>query len=87
MLTRSNLGRVKIVKEFSEVFPNDLPGLCPKCETGLEIKLVLDVTPTTKPPYRMASIKLKELKTQLQELSEIRLLGMVCHLKNTVSLW
>lgn len=37
-------------------------------EVDFRIELVLGTTPISKDPYRMASTKLKELKSQLREL-------------------
>ena len=51
-----------------EIFLEDLPGLPPDRKIEFVIELVLRTTPISKAPYRMALTKLKELKTQLQEL-------------------
>ena len=59
---------VPVVREFLDVFPDDLPGLPPERERDFPIDLALGTTPISLPPYRMASIELKELKAQLQEL-------------------
>ncbi|XP_021629623.1 uncharacterized protein LOC110627583 [Manihot esculenta] len=67
---KENLGvhDISTVCDFSDVFPDDLPGLPPE----REVKFAIDVIPGTAPisiaPYRMALTKLKELKIQLQEL-------------------
>ena len=54
-----------IVRDFPDVFPNNLPGLLPDREMEFTIDLVLGTTPISKAPYRMTSIELKELKVQL----------------------
>ena len=59
---------IPVVKEFLEVFPDDLPGLPPKREIDFVIDLLPGTAPISKAPYRMAPAELKELKTQLQEL-------------------
>ena len=59
---------VPVVRDFPDVFPDDLPGLPPKREIDFPIDLVPGTTPISLPPYRMAPAELKELKTQLQEL-------------------
>ena len=59
---------VPVVREFLDVFPGDLPSLPPERETDFPINLVPGTAPISLPPYRMAPVKLKELKTQLQEL-------------------
>ncbi|WMV51194.1 hypothetical protein MTR67_044579 [Solanum verrucosum] len=57
---------VFMVKEFPEVFPDDLPGV----PHEREIELGIDVLPNTRPisilPYSMAPKDLKELKKQLK---------------------
>ena len=59
---------IPIVRDFSDVFPNDLPGLTPDREVEFIIYLVPRTTPIFKAPYRMAPKELKKLKVQLQEL-------------------
>ncbi|WMV29843.1 hypothetical protein MTR67_023228 [Solanum verrucosum] len=59
---------VVTVKEYPKVFPDDLPGIPPEQEIEFGIDLMMDTLPISIPPYRMASAKLKELKTQLKEL-------------------
>ncbi|GAV91129.1 RVP_2 domain-containing protein [Cephalotus follicularis] len=57
-----------VVKEFTDVFPKDLPGMPPDREVEFTIDVVPGTTPISKSPYRMAPTELKELKDQLQEL-------------------
>ena len=57
------LRSVPIVREFSDVFLEDLPRLPPDRELEFGIELLLGSTPIFKPPCRMALAKLKELKT------------------------
>ncbi|KAA0067829.1 retrotransposon protein, putative, Ty3-gypsy subclass [Cucumis melo var. makuwa] len=59
---------VPVVKEFLEVFPDDLSGLPPDREIEFTIELLPGIAPISQAPYRMASSELKELKMQLQEL-------------------
>ena len=59
---------MKIVRNFQDVFPEDLPGLPPECEVEFSIELQPETAPISKTPYRMAPAELKELKEQLQEL-------------------
>ena len=59
---------ISIVKEFPEVFPDDLPGLPPDREIEFSIDLIPGTGAISKAPYRMAPAELKELKEQLQEL-------------------
>ncbi|KAL0540342.1 hypothetical protein IC582_024578 [Cucumis melo] len=59
---------VPVVKEFLDVFPDDLSGLPPDREIEFTIELFPGTTPISQVPYRMAPNELKELKMQLQEL-------------------
>ncbi|WKA07645.1 hypothetical protein VitviT2T_025440 [Vitis vinifera] len=59
---------IPIVREYLDVFPEDLPGLPPEREVEFTIDLVPGTGPMSKAPYRMAPVELKELKVQLQEL-------------------
>ncbi|KAK5835966.1 hypothetical protein PVK06_011694 [Gossypium arboreum] len=61
---------VPIVCEFPDVFPEELLGLPPVREVEFGIELVPDTTPILIAPYRMALTELKELKSQLQELTD-----------------
>ena len=54
--------------EFLNDFPEELPGLPPHREIEFCINVVSDTAPVSMSPYRMASIELRELKEQLQEL-------------------
>ena len=56
---------VLIVCEFSDVFPNDLPGLPPDRKLEFEIELLLGFALVFIPSYKMAPTELKELKVQL----------------------
>nr|GEU74535.1 putative reverse transcriptase domain-containing protein [Tanacetum cinerariifolium] len=61
---------VSIVREFSKVFPEDLPGLPPARQVEFQIDLVPGAAPVARAPYRLAPAKMQELSTQLQELSD-----------------
>ncbi|GKD27684.1 putative reverse transcriptase domain-containing protein, partial [Tanacetum coccineum] len=58
------------VRNFPEVFPEDLPGLPPTRQVEFQIDLVPGSAPVVRAPYRLASTELQELSTQLQELSD-----------------
>ena len=55
--------KIPIVKEFLDVFPNELPGIPPEREVDLSFELVHGTTPISRTPYCMAPTELKELKT------------------------
>ncbi|GJU04085.1 putative reverse transcriptase domain-containing protein [Tanacetum coccineum] len=61
---------VRIVREFLEVFPEDLPGLPPARQFEFQIDLVPGAAPVVRSPYRLAPAEMQELSTQLQELSD-----------------
>ena len=61
---------VRIVLEFSDVFPEELPGLPPKREMEFSIDLLPGTNPISKATYRMAPAELQELKIQSKELLE-----------------
>ncbi|GJW86506.1 putative reverse transcriptase domain-containing protein [Tanacetum coccineum] len=61
---------VPIVKDFPEVFPEDLPGLPPTRQVEFHIDLVPGAAPVARAPYRLAPSEMKELADQLQELSD-----------------
>ncbi|PBO41484.1 hypothetical protein CKX42_26525, partial [Escherichia coli] len=51
---------VPIVREFPEVFPDDLPKVPPEREIDFGIDIIPDTRPISIPPYRMAPAELKE---------------------------
>ncbi|GJW15558.1 putative reverse transcriptase domain-containing protein [Tanacetum coccineum] len=61
---------VPIVREFLEVFLEDLPGLPPARQVEFQIDLVPGAAPVARAPYRLAPAEMQELSTQLQELSD-----------------
>ncbi|GJX25312.1 putative reverse transcriptase domain-containing protein [Tanacetum coccineum] len=61
---------VPIVRDFPEVFPEDLPGLPPARPVEFQIDLIQGAAPVARAPYRLSSSEMKELSKQLQELSE-----------------
>ena len=62
------LENILVVKDFLNVFPEELPGIPPEREVDLFIEILPGTTPTSRAPYRMALTKLKEQKIQLQDL-------------------
>nr|GFA40923.1 hypothetical protein [Tanacetum cinerariifolium] len=59
-----------IVRDFLEVFPDDLSGLPPIWEIEFRIELVPGAILVAKPPYRLAPSEMKELSGQLKELQD-----------------
>nr|GFA01024.1 putative reverse transcriptase domain-containing protein [Tanacetum cinerariifolium] len=64
------LENVPIVRDFSEVFPEDLPGLLPTRQVEFQFDLIPGAALIARSPYRLAPSKMKELSDQLQELSD-----------------
>nr|GEZ12575.1 putative reverse transcriptase domain-containing protein [Tanacetum cinerariifolium] len=60
---------VPVIRDFHEVFPDDLPGLTPPRQVEFQIDLIPGATPVARAPYRLAPSEMKELVKQLQELS------------------
>jgi hypothetical protein len=59
-----------VVRDFPDVFPEELPGVPPDREVEFVIDSLLGTTATFKWPYRMSVEKLKGLKKQLTKLQE-----------------
>jgi hypothetical protein len=61
---------IRVVRDFLDVFPEELPGM----PLDREVEFVIDLLPGTAPiskwRYRMSVEKLKELKKHLIELQE-----------------
>ncbi|GKC54778.1 putative reverse transcriptase domain-containing protein [Tanacetum coccineum] len=64
------LGDIPVVREFIDVFPEDLSGLPPQRQVEFRIDLIPGATPVAKSPYRLAPSKMQELSEQLQELQD-----------------
>ncbi|KAL0550473.1 hypothetical protein IC582_014992 [Cucumis melo] len=63
-----SLSSEPVVRDYPDVFPEELPGLPPHREVEFAIELEPGTVPISRAPYRMAPAELKELKVQLQEL-------------------
>ncbi|XP_052179895.1 uncharacterized protein LOC127793152 [Diospyros lotus] len=59
---------VRIVREFENVFLDELLGLPPQGEIEFAIEIVPGAGPVSIPQYKMAPVELRELNTQLQDL-------------------
>ncbi|GJW91159.1 putative reverse transcriptase domain-containing protein [Tanacetum coccineum] len=74
-LMNANVGEPKmneipVVREFSDVFPEDLSGLPPQRQVEFRIELVAGAAPVARSPYRLAPSEMQELSGQLQELQD-----------------
>ncbi|GJS86688.1 putative reverse transcriptase domain-containing protein [Tanacetum coccineum] len=61
---------IVVVRDFPEVFSDDLSGLSPIQEIRFWIELIPKATPVAKSPYRLAPSELEELSGQLKELQD-----------------
>jgi hypothetical protein len=59
---------IHVVHEFSDVFPDDLPGMHPERAIEFKIELQPGITPISKAPYKISREELAELKIQLKDL-------------------
>ena len=59
---------IPVVREFPDVFPDDIAGLPPEREVEFTIDFIPGTELISIPPYRMAPAELRELKAQLEEL-------------------
>jgi hypothetical protein len=59
---------IHVIREFPDVFLDDLPGLPPERAIVFKIVSQPDTAPIAKSLYRMMPMELKELKIQLQVL-------------------
>ena len=65
---RPDLDLPRVVCEYVDVFPDELPGLPPQRVVDFGIELHPGTLPISMTPHRMAPIELQELRVQLQEL-------------------
>ncbi|GJY85747.1 hypothetical protein Tco_0499773 [Tanacetum coccineum] len=65
-LESPNIENLSVVREFADVFPDELPGLSPAREIEFGIKLIPGCEPISRLRIRQAPVDLKELKEQLQ---------------------
>nr|GEU47258.1 putative reverse transcriptase domain-containing protein [Tanacetum cinerariifolium] len=63
-------GKIVMVRDFLEVFLDDLSRLPPIHEIKFQIELIPGAMPVAKSPYHLAPSKLEELSGQLKELQD-----------------
>jgi hypothetical protein len=64
------LEEIRVVHDFPDVFPEDLPGMPLDRDIEFIINLVPGTAPISKRPYQMPANELAELKKQLAELQK-----------------
>nr|GEU38064.1 putative reverse transcriptase domain-containing protein [Tanacetum cinerariifolium] len=72
---------IPVVREFSKVFPKDLPGLPLVRQVEFQIDLILGAAPVARAPYQLAPSEIQELSDQLQELADR------CFIRPSTSPW
>ena len=53
--------KIPVVREFPDVFLEELSGIPLEMEVDLSIEIVPGITPMSRAPYKMAPTELKEL--------------------------
>ncbi|GKF44185.1 hypothetical protein Tco_0130737 [Tanacetum coccineum] len=61
---------IPVVREFSEVFLENLLGLPPVRQVEFQIDLILGAVHVARAPYRLSPSEMQELSNQLQELAD-----------------
>ena len=62
------LKAIPVVRNYPDVFPEELPGLPPERAVEFSMELLPGTAPVFRRPYRMSQNDLAEMKIQLQEL-------------------
>jgi hypothetical protein len=78
-LEEKSLEHIRIVCEYPDVFPEELPGMPPDRDIEFSIELLLGTAPIAKRAYRMDVKDLIELKKQIEELVEKGFFAPVHH--------
>nr|GEU71960.1 hypothetical protein [Tanacetum cinerariifolium]GEV35954.1 hypothetical protein [Tanacetum cinerariifolium] len=63
------LSDISVVRDFVEMFPEDLSGLSLQRQVEFRIDLVTGATPVAKSPYRLAPFEMQELSAELNKLT------------------
>jgi hypothetical protein len=61
---------IRVVSEFPDVFPEELPGMPPKRKVEFAILLIPSTAPISKRAYRVSGPELVELNKKIEELLE-----------------
>ncbi|GJY30729.1 putative reverse transcriptase domain-containing protein [Tanacetum coccineum] len=61
---------IPVVRDFTDVFLEDMMGLPPQRQVEFRIDLVPRAMPVAKSPYRLVPLEMQELSGQLQELQD-----------------
>ena len=77
-IDKLKIENIPILKDYIDVFPEEILGLPPKRELDFTIELVPGAVPSSKAPYRMNILELNELKSQLKELIDKKIYSAKC---------
>jgi hypothetical protein len=69
-LEEKSLEHIRLVCEYPDIFPEELPGMPPDHDIEFSIELLPGTAPISKRPYRMDVRDFVELKKQIEELLE-----------------
>jgi hypothetical protein len=67
---RPNLEDHPILREYRDVFLEEVPGLPPRRDIDFSLELAPGVVPMSRTPYRMSTPELVEIKLQLKEMMD-----------------
>jgi hypothetical protein len=67
---KPNLEDHPILREYRDVFPEEVSGLPPRRDIDFSIELAPGAVPVSRTPYRMSTPELVELKLQLKEMMD-----------------
>ena len=65
---RPDLDLPRVVCEYANIFPDELPGLPPHRDVDFGIELHPGISPISMTPHRRAPVELQELRVQLRGL-------------------
>jgi hypothetical protein len=57
-----------ILREYIDLFPEEVPSLPPRRDIDFSIELILGSVPMSRTPYRMSTPEIVEIKPQLKEM-------------------
>jgi hypothetical protein len=66
----TSLNEIRVVQEYPDIFPKDLPGMPPDHDIEFIIELLPETPPISKRPYRMLVNELVELKKQIANYNQ-----------------
>jgi hypothetical protein len=73
------LEHLPVVREFADVFPEELPGMLSERDLEFTIDLKPRSEPIVRMPYLISTPELQELRMKLKELLDLGLYVQVCY--------